>query len=153
MSIILITYHSQTGNTEKMANAVAEGVKEIEDVAVSVKRASNTTAQDLIECDGLMIGSPEYFGYMAGAVKDLFDRTYEPLREHPRIFRKPLGIFICAGNEGFGALKQIERICIGYQFKKVHEPVVCKGPVTEEVLAHCVKMGKTIAAGCREGIF
>ena len=90
---------------------------------------------------------------MAGAVKDLFDRTYEDLREDKRVFRKPYGVFVSAGNDGEGALRHIERICIGFQFKKVHDPVVSRGAITEAVLSCCEELGKTMAAGSKEGIF
>jgi hypothetical protein len=49
--------------------------------------------------------------------------------------------------------KHIERICLGYQFKKAHYPVVVKGPITEQDLLRCEELGKIIAAGCKEGIF
>jgi multimeric flavodoxin WrbA len=150
---ILIVYHSQTGHTERMAQAVARGAREIEGVTVALKRALETTAQDLLECHGLVIGSPEYFGYMAGAVKDLFDRTYEALRGKREIFRKPYCAFISAGNDGQGALSNIERICVGFQFKKIQHPVLAKGPITQELLSRCEEMGRVIAAGCEAGIF
>ncbi len=150
---ILIVYHSQGGNTEKMAGAVAQGAGEIEEVQVLLKKAFDTSQEDLVACDGLLIGSPEYFGTMAGAVKDLFDRTYEKLRGHKRIFRKPYAVFISAGNDGSGALAQIEKICLGYQFKKVQPPVVSKGPLTEAVLSQCRELGQTMAAGCQAGIY
>jgi multimeric flavodoxin WrbA len=136
-----------------MAEAVARGAGEIEHTWVELKRAGDTRMEDLVLCDGLAIGSPEYFGYMAGAVKDLFDRTYEPLRGHRRVFRKPYCVFISAGNDGQGALNHIERICMGYQFKKVLPPIISKGDLTEAVLAQCHEMGKTIAAGCDAGIY
>jgi len=50
-------------------------------------------------------------------------------------------------------LNHIERICLGYQFKKILAPVRAKGVVDGEVLAQCEELGKTIAAGCREGIY
>ncbi len=150
---ILVVYHSQGGNTERMAEAVARGAGEFQGVTVVLKRALETTARDLVECHGLVIGSPEYFGYMAGAVKDLFDRTYEELRGHKKIFRKPYCIFISAGNDGQGALNHIERICVGFQFKKIHQPVVAKGPLTQELLSQCEALGRIIAAGCEAGIF
>ncbi len=150
---ILVVYHSQSGNTLSMAKEVAEGAASIPGVRVVLKRAAETQARDLMDCDGLFLGSPEYFGYMAGALKDLFDRTYEQLRGHPRIFRKPYAVFISAGNDGQGALQSIERICVGYQFKKVQAPLVAKGPVTEQVLARCRELGQTMAAGCEAGIF
>ncbi|MCP4578579.1 MAG: flavodoxin, partial [Deltaproteobacteria bacterium] len=63
---ILIIYHSQSGNTQKMAQKAAEGAQSIPGVEVFLKRASEATLQDLLSCHGLVIASPEYFGYMAG---------------------------------------------------------------------------------------
>lgn len=151
--LILVVYHSQSGSTLSMAEEVARGAASIPNTKVMLKKAAETLAKDLLDCDGLILGSPEYFGYMAGALKDLFDRTYEELRGHPRIFRKPYAVFISAGNDGQGALQSIERICIGYQFRKVQPPVVAKGPITKEILARCRQLGQTIAAGCEAGIF
>lgn len=153
MVTLLIVYHSQSGNTLKMAEAVARGAREIEGVKVVLKKALESGAEDLLECDGLVLGSPEYFGYMCGALKDLFDRTYEQVRGHKRIFRKPYAVFISAGNDGQGALMNIEKICLGYQFKKVYQPVLAKGPVSEEILRQCEELGRTIAAGCEAGIY
>ena len=153
MCSILIIFHSQTGNTQKMAEHVAKGANSIENVNVILKRAAETTLQDLLECDGLAIGSPECFGYMAGMIKDFFDRTYNEARERREIFKKPYVVFISAGNDGRGALSGIERICIGYQFKKVYEPVVARGKITEEILLKCEELGQTIAAGCEVGIY
>ena len=150
---ILIVFHSQSGNTQAMAEAVAKGVWVVEGAEAVLKKAADTTEEDLIACDGLVIGSPEYFGYMSGAVKDLFDRTYNPLRGHKRIFRKPYAVVISAGNDGTGSLGSIEKICLGFQFKKIHQPLVSRGPVTEAMLAACEELGQTIAAGCQAGIY
>ena len=68
MCKILVVYHSQSGNTQKMAESVAKGARSIEGVMVVLKRAAETTVQDLVDCDGLALGSPEYFGYIAGQV-------------------------------------------------------------------------------------
>ena len=131
-----------------MATAVAKGSNSIPNVRTVLKEARETTLDDLIGCDGLAIGSPEYFGYMAGALKDLFDRTYCEARGRKEIFRKPHVVFISAGNDGSGALTSIERICLGYQFKKVHEPVIARGEIAGTVLDRCEELGKVIAAGC-----
>lgn len=153
MCKILIVYHSQTGNTEKMAESVARGAKAITNVKVTLKRAPEATLQDLLECDGLAIGSPEYFGYMAGMIKDFFDRTYNEARGRKEVFKKPYVVFISAGNDGTGALSHIERIATGYQFKKVYDPVIARGKLDREVLDKCQELGKTIAAGCEAGIY
>ncbi|HDZ23144.1 MAG TPA: flavodoxin [Desulfobacteraceae bacterium] len=153
MTQILIIYHSQAGHTEAMAQRVARGAESIDGVQIILKKAGEATLQDLLECDGLAIGSPEYFGYMAGMIKDFFDRTYEPARKDRRIFKKPYVVFISAGNDGSGALNQIERICLGYPLKKIYQPVVAKGELDEDTLKKCEDLGKTIAAGCEAGIY
>jgi len=153
MCTILVIYHSQAGHTQRMAESVAKGAACIEGVTVVLKRASEANLRDLLECDGLAIGSPEYFGYMAGMVKDFFDRTYDEARGRKEVFKKPYVLFVSAGNDGTGALNNIERICTGYQFKKVYEPVVARGEIDLEILVRCDELGKTIAAGCKEGIY
>ena len=117
-----------------MAKEVAKGVDSIDNVESVLKNASDASIEDLIECDGLVIGSPEYFGYMAGVIKDFFDRTYEAARGRREIFKKPYTVFISAGNDGLGALNAIERICTGYQFKKIYDPLVLKGDVSGKAL-------------------
>jgi len=151
MAKILIVYHSQTGNTKKMADAVAQGAREIEGVDVVLKKATDATLDDLLTADGLAVGTPENFGYMSGMLKDFFDRTY--YKAHEKVFRKPFVVFISAGNDGTGALRAIERIALGYKFKTVYQPVIARGAVTEEILGQCHELGATIAGGCQMGIY
>jgi multimeric flavodoxin WrbA len=150
---ILIVFHSQTGNTEMLARAVAHGVSEATNARALLKRAAEATAQDLKACRGIVICSPEYFGYMAGAVKDFFDRTYEACKDDPAVHKKPFTVVISAGNDGSFALAHIERLCKGYRLKKVQEPIVCAGRVTDDVLRRCTDLGATIAEGVNAGIF
>lgn len=151
MARILIVYHSQTGNTEKMARAVEEGARGIKQAEVLLRKAGDASLDDLLLADGLAIGTPENFGYMSGMIKDFFDRTYVAAQD--RVFRKPYVVFISAGNDGTGALNAIERIALGYKFKKVYAPVISKGRVTEEILARCRELGATLAGGCQMGIY
>jgi len=151
MTRILIVYHTQTGNTEKMAQAVAVGARAIKDTEVVCKRAADATLEDLLTADGLAVGTPENFGYMSGMIKDFFDRTYYPAQD--KVFRKPYVVFISAGNDGTGALKAIERIALGYKFKPVYNPVISRGQVTPEILSQCRELGGVLAGGCQAGIF
>ena len=151
---ILVVYHSQTGHTQKMAEAVAKGAGSVKNVRVILKKAADATLEDLVNCDGLALGTPEYFGYMAGMIKDFFDRTYKEARTREKeIFRKPYVVFISAGNDGSGASAWIDRICKGFTFKKVSETVMSRGDVTSEDLERCYELGKLIAAGCEMKIF
>lgn len=151
MTRILVVYHSQTGRTERMAMAVAAGVEAVENAEAVLKRAGEATLDDLLSCSGLAVGTPEYFGYMSGMVKDFFDRTYLGAQE--KVFRKPYAVFISAGNDGSGALRAIERIASGYKLKGVFAPVIANGEITEGLLDRCRELGGTLAAGCEMGIY
>lgn len=149
--VLLIVYHSQTGNTDRLATAVEHGAREISGVQVKRLPAFSATTGDIIQCRVLVICSPEYFGYMAGAVKDLFDRTYEESRDFTA--GKPYAIVISAGNDGTGALSSIERIAAGYRLRKIQDPVVARGPILPSMLDQCRELGKTLAAGIDLGIY
>lgn len=151
MTKILIVYHSQTGHTRQMADAVVEGANAIDGVKVVLKKAAEATLDDLLACDGLAVGTPENFGYMSGMIKDFFDRTYGEAQD--KVFRKPFVVFISAGNDGSGALRAIERIALGYKFKTVFTPVIARGKITEEILEQCRELGGTLAGGCAMGIY
>ena len=148
---LLIVYHSQSGNTEKLAEAVEQGARLVPSVETTRIRAAEANLEHLKTCQALVICSPEYFGYMAGAVKDLFDRTYEQVRD--QVSGKSCAVLISAGNDGTGALNSIMRIATGYRFKQVQEPLVCRGPVSEAYLKQCRTLGETLAAGIDLGIY
>jgi len=70
---VLVTYHSLSGNTERMAEAVASGAKEIPGTQVVLKRVGQVTADDLFLSDAIVVGSPVYWSNMSGEVKTFFD--------------------------------------------------------------------------------
>ncbi len=74
MTQILVLYYSKSGNTQKLAEAVARGAKEVDDVSVVMKSAAEVTADDFIQSDGIVAGSPVYFGTMAAELKSVFDK-------------------------------------------------------------------------------
>jgi flavorubredoxin len=148
---ILIIYHSQSGTMKQLATCFAAGARKEENVDVIHKKAADADLGDLLACHGLAIGSPEYFGTMAGMIKDFFDRTYEGAQE--KTIGLPFVIFVSAGNDGRGAIAQIERIAAGYKWKKVQEHIRIVGKPTAEALAEVEEMGHTLAAGVEFGIF
>lgn len=151
MKTLLIVYHTQSGNTEKLAEAAYRGACEAEDVGTRLLRAYDVTLQDLIHCDALLIGSPENFGYMSGGIKDFFDRTFYPAQDYR--LNLPYALFISCGNDGTGAVRQIDRIMTGYPMRKVAEPIICPGEMRPAYLEQCEELGMTIAMGLGMGIF
>lgn len=148
---ILVIYHSQGGTMERMARRFADGAAKEENISVTLKRAGDATLDDLVNCHGIAIGSPEYFGTMAGMIKDFFDRTYEGARE--KTTGLPFIVFVCAGNDGRGAISQIERLAAGYRWKKVQEHRRVVSPPGEKDLIDLEELGQTLAAGVDFGIF
>jgi multimeric flavodoxin WrbA len=150
---LLIVYHSQSGHTETMAYAVRDGACDplIEAIDVRFLRAASAGPDDLLWAHGLLLGTPENFGYMSGAMKDFFDRTFYPVEG--RIQALPYAAFISAGNDGTGAIRAIRRIANGYPLKEVQEPIIARGDVTAEVIARCRELGSTLAAGLEAGMY
>jgi NAD(P)H dehydrogenase (quinone) len=70
---VLVTYHSLSGNTERMAEAVAAGAKSAPATQVVLKRVAHVTADDLLSADAVVVGSPVYWSNMSGEVKTFFD--------------------------------------------------------------------------------
>lgn len=148
---LLVVYHSQGGTMNLLAERFATGAAREEGVLVVFRHAAEARIDDLLDCDGIAIGSPEYFGTMAGLIKDFFDRTYEAARD--KTIGLPYVIFVCAGNDGRGAITQIERLAAGYRWKKVQEHKRIVGQPTEKDLADLEELGQTMAAGIDFGIF
>jgi len=97
---ILVVYDSGTGNTEKMARAVAAGAKSAKGVRVAVKRAARTTPKDLLGADAVIVGSPTYYGLLSAPVKALFDRS---VKVHGQLEGKVGAAFASAGGTATGA--------------------------------------------------
>ena len=150
---LLIIYHSQSGKTASMAHAVRRGAMhpEIESVEVRMRLAADAGPGDLFWCDAVIFATPENFGYMAGAMKDFFDRTFYPCQG--RLQGMPYAVVVGAGNDGTGALDALRRIVRGFPLKETQEPIVCSGPLDEHVLSRCETLGATIAAGLEIGMF
>lgn len=150
---LLIVYHSQSGHTEAMTQAVYQGACDdsVENVEVRRLRAAEAGPDDLLWANALVLGTPENFGYMSGALKDFLDRTFYPVEG--RIQSLPYAIVISAGNDGSGALRAIRRIANGYPFVEVQEPIVVVGEITREALDRCRTLGTTLAAGLDVGMF
>ncbi|MGB5626101.1 MAG: NAD(P)H-dependent oxidoreductase, partial [Woeseiaceae bacterium] len=106
---LLIVYHSQSGTTSRMAEAVIRGAThvDVDGVEVRVKTALDADADDMLWADGFILGTPENFGYMSGAMKYFLDRIYYPCEG--KISGRPWALFVRAGNDGTGAISSIRR--------------------------------------------
>jgi len=163
MKTLLIVYHSMTGGTLQMAQAAAAGARLEPSVVVSLLRAAEAGAEDVLAADGYIFATPENLAGMSGMMKDFFDRTYYPAFE--RINGRAFLTLICAGSDGRSAAQQIERIAAGWRLKPIADPyIVCTYAQTPEeilkpkrieeaCLTRCEELGRTLAGGLALGIF
>ncbi len=153
MKHLLIVFHSKTGNTRQLANAVIDGASsdDVGGVEVRVLRAADAGPEDLLWADGLLLGTPENFGYLSGALKDFLDRTFYEVEG--KLTPLPYAMFVSAGNDGTGAVRAMERIANGYPFLAVQAPLIARGTPTPEDLDSCRELGQAMAMGLEMGIF
>ena len=142
MAKILIVFHSQSGNTKAAAQAVAQGARDVSGTEIVLKEALQATTEDLLSCDAIAVGTPDYFSYMAGGLKDFFDRTYYPTQG--RVTDKPCGIFVTHGGGG-KAVDSVKSICSTFKFKNISEPVVVKNAPDAKARAALMNLGKLLA--------
>lgn len=150
---LLVVYHSRSGGTQTLADAVIAGAtsEEIDDVEVRVRRAFDALVDDVRWCDGILLGTPENFGYMSGALKDFFERIYYELLEETRGL--PYSLFVKGGHDGEGAIRSVEKIATGLHWKAALAPVLVVGAIDDAATERCHELGITFAAGLEAGVF
>jgi multimeric flavodoxin WrbA len=148
---LLIVYHTGGVKTARMAEAVERGARGEDNVKVVVKRCAEAGPEDLLAADGLILGTPENFGYMSGMMKDFLERVFYACEG--KVNGRPYALFVGAGLDGSGAVSSIERIVTGLRLKQVHDPIIGLKELKPEVLASCEELGAAFAAGLALGVF
>lgn len=150
MSKILVIYYSRTGNTEKMANAVGKGIKDAGGEAHVVSVEDFGDVEKLPEYDGIIMGSPTYFGILAAPLKDFIDRS---IKVYKQLDGRVGGAFASSGIQGGGNETTIHSIT---QALKVHGLVMpgfsrighygpaAVGKPDEKVISECEYLGKSV---------
>jgi len=150
MSKVLIVYYSKTGNTEKMAYLVEEGVKE-EKVEVKTKKVEEVNLNELLEADGIVIGSPTYFGSMVSPVKELIDKS---VKCYGKFKGKVGGAFTSCQRVGGGGETTLQSIINAFlvhgmivqgEIKSGHYGPVAVGAPDKIVSEECKNLGKKVA--------
>ncbi len=151
MATVLISYHSETGNTELLAQGVAAGVRSVPEVICLVKKISETTTDDLLEADGIIIGSPTYFGIMSAEVKKVFDLSESV---YGKMEGKVGGAFTTSGGLGSGHESTNLSIIMAMLVSGMVIPGITTGPhygpfaagkPTQDNMNNAQEMGKKIA--------
>jgi multimeric flavodoxin WrbA len=163
LKTLLIVYHSMTGGTRQMAEAAQRGAAIEPAVRTVLLRAQDTQPDDVLGAAGYIFATPENLASMSGLMKDFFDRTYYAVLD--QVNGRPYAAMVCAGSDGQGAIRQLERIALGWRLEPVapptlvithaQTPVDILRPKTLEPadLQRCEELGATLAAGLGLDVF
>ena len=153
---MLIVWHSRTGAARQMAHAARDGARHIAQaldaehrLTVTLKTAGEAQSGDVLAADGLLFCAPENLASVSGQMKEFFDRCYYDVLE--RINGRPYALMVAAGSDGQGAVRQIERICLGWRLEAIAPPcIVLTHAQTPEAIAAPKKVGPEDRARCAE---
>ena len=150
---LLVVAHVPSENTLKLRDAAVAGARseDIDGVEVVALTPFEAGPQDVLAADGVILGTTENLGYMSGALKDFFDRTYYGVIEQTDAL--PYALYIRAGHDGTGTRRAVESIATGLRWRAVQEPLICRGEWRESFLGDCRDLGLAMAAGLEAGIF
>lgn len=150
---LLIVAHVPSPNTERLRDAALEGARAAEADALEVRALTPFEAgpDDVKRADALILGTTENLGYMSGALKDFFDRSYYPCLEETQGL--PYALYIRAGHDGTGTKTAVESIATGLRWRAVEEPLICRGEWREDFVEQVRERGMLLAAGLDAGVF
>lgn len=150
---VLVLYYSRSGNTKKLAEAIAVGVRSVRSVKCVMKDTSQVVKEDFLRADAVVAGSPVYFGTMAAPLKEVFDRFV--------VVRKKMGnkigaAFATSGDLSGGketTMMSIIQAFLIYGMIIVGDPldatghygVSCTGDPDEKTKENAKKLGKRVA--------
>ena len=146
----IVIYYSRTGNTKEMAEIIAEAMNQAE-LPTECKSVDKVKAEDLLAFDAIVVGSPTYYGHMAGPIKQLFD---DAVTFHGQLDGKVGAAFSSAANIGGGnettimgiiEAMLIAGLVVGGDPQGDHYGPVSVGKPDQRVRQQCKRRGQRIA--------
>ena len=146
MARLLVVHHTPSPALQAMFESAVSGARtdEIEGVEVVVRPALIAAEIDVLQADGYLLGTPANIGYMSGALKHFFDGIYYPCLEATR--RRPYALYVHGASDTGGAVRAVESIATGLQWRKVQPPVCVTGAPGRTDLEACWELGAVLAA-------
>jgi NAD(P)H-dependent FMN reductase len=120
----------------------------VDGVDVVVRPALTAAAAEVLQADGYLLGTPANIGYMSGALKHFFDGIYYSCLEATR--RRPFGLYVHGASDTGGAVRAVESIATGLQWRRVRPPACVTGTPGQQDLEDCWELGALLAAEIAE---
>jgi len=150
---LLIIAHAPSPNTVALAEAARRGASHTDagDVSARLLSPFDVTTDDLMASDGMLLGTTENIGYMAGATKDMFDRCYNDWLGQTEGLA--VGIYIRAGLDGTATKRALEGIVGAQRWRFVAAPLILHGDWSQAFPGEVEELALGMAAGLDAGIF
>ena len=147
MPRLLIVHHTTSPPLHSLLDAVVSGATDgrIEGVEVVVRAALAATAVDALVADAYVLGTPANLGSMSGALKHFFDQIYYPCLEDTK--GRPYALYVHGNNDTTGAVRGVEAITTGLQWKWARPALSVLGQPGADDLEACWDLGASLAAG------
>jgi multimeric flavodoxin WrbA len=147
MPTLLLVHHTTSPSLQRLFDAAHAGATDpqIEGVDVVVRAALQAGPADVLSADGYLLGTPANLGYMSGALKHFFDTVYYPCLE--ATVRRPYGLYVHGNNDTTGAIRSVETVVTGLDWRLAHEQVSVIGEPTQADVDACWELGAAVAAG------
>lgn len=151
-NLLLIIAHTPSANTVELVQSMASSCTKQSGLTCRVLPPLQAQANDVLAASGILLFTPENFGYMCGAMKDFFERIYYPCLEDTQGL--PYCLCVRAGQDnGSGAAASVKRIVTGLRWREVQPPLLCAGPYQTHFVDTAAEFATTFAAGLEMGIF
>ncbi len=149
---LLVVAHAPSENTRRLLEAVLRGARHEDIEAVETRHVAPLEAgpDDVLAADALILGTTENLGYMSGALKDFFDRSYYPCLEKTEGL--PYALWVRAGQDGTGTRRAVESIATGLSWRPARDPLICRGAFDEAFVGQCEELGTWMAAALDAGL-
>jgi hypothetical protein len=149
---ILFIHHSPSINTRKLSKCVESKIYNL-NLKINLKSLSplNANINSFDSVNGVIIGTTENFGYMAGLTKDFFDRNYDLLRQTKQGL--PIFYYVRAGQDGEGSRLAINKILKGMGWRQVLPPIILKGTWKNSFYGNLEDKVSNFAHGIELGIY
>ena len=144
MPRLLVVHHTPSPALQTVLEAVKEGVAMVEEAELVLRPALSAGAADLLDCDGVLLGTPANIGYMSGALKHFFDTVYYPCLD--ATVGRPFAAYLHGNDDTMGGERALERIVTGLRWRAVAPVQVVVGAPSREDLDGAEELGARMAA-------
>ncbi len=144
MPRLLLVHHTPSPALQALLEAVREGAALVPEVEVVSRPALTASPVDVLEADGVLLGTPANIGYMSGALKHFFDGIYYPCLD--ATVGRPYALYVHGGDDTTGAVKAVETVTRGLRWRQVAPPLEVRGGVGKADREAAVELGGTVAA-------